>query len=123
MSPYVHTGIPEILWVGFEDPDSLELKVDFLKSKGLRGVMVWAIDLDDFQNVCEQGKYPLLSAVDEALGGAVVSTDVTQLPFTNSNSPTQPGGPSHSSSQRLTHKGLSICLEMLFFYKLIMIHS
>ena len=64
LSPYGYAGD---LWVGFDDPESLKLKVDFLKAKGLRGAMFWAIDLDDFQNVCNQGKYPLLSAVAEAL--------------------------------------------------------
>ena len=56
LSPYGYSGN---LWVGFEDPDSLELKVDFLKARGLRGAMFWAVDLDDFQNICGQAKYPL----------------------------------------------------------------
>ena len=69
LSPYGYAGE---LWVGFEDPESLELKVDFLKAKGLLGAMFWAIDLDDFQNICGQGKYPLLNAMAKVLSGNVV---------------------------------------------------
>lgn len=29
--------------------------------------MVWALDLDDFQNVCGQGKNPLLSTLKNTL--------------------------------------------------------
>ena len=84
--------------VGFEDPDSLELKIDFLKARGLRSLMVWAIVLDHFQNVCEQAKNTLLSAADKAVG-AVVFTGATDPPITSKHSTTQPGAPANSSSQ------------------------
>ena len=42
----------------------LYLQVDWLKWRGLAGVMVWSLDLDDFNSrVCGQGRYPLLNAV------------------------------------------------------------
>ena len=97
LSPYGYAGH---LWVGFDDPESLKLKVDFLKAKGLRGAMFWAIDLDDFQNICDQGKYPLLSAVAEALGGNVVpptthapTSSSTEGPITTGKPPTAPTNP------------------------------
>merc|ERR1712002_1271189 len=65
-------------WVGYDNPNTLATKLDYVKSKGLGGAMIWAIDLDDFSGkFCEQGKYPLLTTIHNMLikgGGPVEPT-------------------------------------------------
>ena len=40
-----------------------------MKQNGFAGVMVWALDLDDFTGTgCGLGQYPLLTAINEELG-------------------------------------------------------
>lgn len=42
-------GYKGIIWVGFDDVDSLNVKVkEVIMKKGFMGVMFWVLDLDDF---------------------------------------------------------------------------
>lgn len=70
MAPYGYKGKD---WVGFDNPKSLIYKIDHVvKKNSLRGVMFWAIDLDDFSGKhCGQGKYPLMSAVKQYLTSGI----------------------------------------------------
>ena len=106
LSPYGYAGD---LWVGFDDPKSLKLKVDFLKAKGLRGAMFWAIDLDDFQNVCGQGKYPLLSAVAKALSGNVVPPTTHAPTSSFTEGPITTGKPTNPAPTSSPNKYVRVC--------------
>ncbi|MBW02816.1 Chitinase-3-like protein 2, partial [Eschrichtius robustus] len=51
-------------WVSYDDVESMETKVQFLKNLNLGGAMIWSIDMDDFTSKsCSQGSYPLVQAV------------------------------------------------------------
>ncbi|XP_060080742.1 chitotriosidase-1-like [Ylistrum balloti] len=58
--PYAFSGSE---WVGYDDVDSVAYKVEYIKQKQLGGAMVWAMDMDDFDNKCGDGKYPLMSTI------------------------------------------------------------
>ncbi|XP_077514282.1 chitinase-3-like protein 1 isoform X2 [Amblyomma americanum] len=72
------------LWIGYDDAQSLTAKVEFLRSLGLAGAMVWSIETDDFQGACGTTKNPLQRAIREALAGNATVTTTTLAPTTQS---------------------------------------
>merc|ERR1712187_122936 len=60
--PYIVTQNGE--WVGYDNVQSVKAKAAWAKAKGLRGTMVWALDLDDFDGRYSAGvEYPLSNAL------------------------------------------------------------
>ncbi|XP_065157272.1 probable chitinase 10 isoform X2 [Atheta coriaria] len=71
-------------WVGFDDERSLKTKMAWLKEEGFGGIMIWSMDMDDFQGQCASGKYPLIQAMRQELEGYKVKLEFNG-PFESSN--------------------------------------
>ncbi|XP_033221448.1 chitinase-like protein EN03 [Belonocnema kinseyi] len=52
----------EGIWVGYEDPDTAGNKALYAKAKGLGGVAIYELSLDDFRGICNGDKFPILRA-------------------------------------------------------------
>nr|AKH04311.1 chitinase [Periplaneta americana] len=55
-------------WLSYDDPNTITIKAQWVLEKNLGGVMVWSLESDDFHGNCGKGAYPLLTAVNKALG-------------------------------------------------------
>lgn len=68
-------------WVGYDDPRSITEKVHYAGSLGLGGVMFWAFDYDDFHgDKCNNGTYPLLTAIKIAADTYTINVTSTPSP-------------------------------------------
>lgn len=61
--PYASKGNQ---WVGYDDPKSITIKTEYAVAKKLGGVMIYAIETEDFRGVCGT-KYPILNAIKAVL--------------------------------------------------------
>ncbi|XP_057656369.1 chitinase-like protein Idgf4 [Diorhabda carinulata] len=55
------------IWVSFEDPDTVGQISAYSRAKGIGGVAVIDLTLDDFRGLCSGDKYPLLRAARSRL--------------------------------------------------------
>uniref|UniRef100_A0A8C2LAE1 Chitinase-like protein 4 n=1 Tax=Cricetulus griseus TaxID=10029 RepID=A0A8C2LAE1_CRIGR len=55
-------------WVGYDKPNSFQMKAQWLKDNNFGGAMVWPLDMDDFTgSFCNQGKFPLTTTLKKEL--------------------------------------------------------
>ncbi|XP_038676378.1 chitotriosidase-1-like isoform X1 [Scyliorhinus canicula] len=62
--PYASYGK---VWLGYDDINSFETKVQWMKDNKFGGVFVWTIDLDDLHNHCRKGVLPLTNKLHRLL--------------------------------------------------------
>uniref|UniRef100_A0A8C5UZP9 Acidic mammalian chitinase n=1 Tax=Microcebus murinus TaxID=30608 RepID=A0A8C5UZP9_MICMU len=105
-------------WVGYDNVKSFDIKAQWLKQNNFGGAMVWALDLDDFTGTfCNQGKFPLISALRNALGLQNASCKapaqpiepITAAPSSGSGSGSGSGSDSGSSSSGGSSGGSGFC--------------
>ncbi|KAL7040426.1 hypothetical protein ACKWTF_000387 [Chironomus riparius] len=66
-TPYSYKGTE---WISFDDVTSLKAKLNIVSSRNLAGAFFWSTDLDDYDNFCGTGYFPLISSVSKALGAS-----------------------------------------------------
>lgn len=54
-------------WVSFDNVENVRAKAKYIHDMKLGGAMVWTLDFDDFRGSCGCGKYPLLTALNQAI--------------------------------------------------------
>jgi len=64
MGPYAFKGKQ---WVGYDDIAMVRKKSEYVRAMGLGGAMIWALDLDDFNNRCGCEPHPLLRTINRVL--------------------------------------------------------
>ena len=70
-------------WIGYDTADSILAKMEYVKSRGLGGVMIWAIELDDTTGICGP-KRPLMKAIHQGLGRGIIIIESNALKKLNS---------------------------------------
>ncbi|XP_053620320.1 probable chitinase 2 [Plodia interpunctella] len=88
-------------WISYDDAESLTKKGEYANSLNLAGGMVWSIETDDFNNVCGDGEFPLLTAINKALGriGNGATTEGTEKPVTSTDASTTTEEPNTTTTK------------------------
>ncbi|GJQ66213.1 hypothetical protein Trydic_g4271 [Trypoxylus dichotomus] len=102
--PYAYKGNQ---WVTFDNPLSITLKTEFVKSLGLGGIMVWSVETDDFNAACGERNI-ILKTIGRTLDLPVVeppappvTTPKDENSTGNTGSPSPPGPTEPSTSAPL----------------------
>ncbi|XP_063604125.1 endochitinase-like [Penaeus indicus] len=87
-------------WVGYEDPASLKIKMDYIRDMGLLGAMTWAVDQDDYLGHCGLGLNPLMKTLYEGMIDYVVPAEPPMPILTTAAppAPTTPPGPTTTAA-------------------------
>jgi len=101
MGPYSYS-LSTKQWVGYDDVNMAIHKTSYALSKGLGGVMVWDMSMDDFHNTCSAGVNPLMTAISNTLAGGSNATTTATSPTTTGISSTTNSAPTTKSTVQST---------------------
>lgn len=80
-------------WYGYDDVRSLCHKINFAKSRGLKGSMLWDLALDDFAGAYYPSRYPLVNLARDGGASCPPSPGPTPFPPTPPPTPAPPTPP------------------------------
>ncbi|XP_014277586.1 chitinase-like protein EN03 isoform X1 [Halyomorpha halys] len=66
--------IEEGLWVGYEEPETAAAKAIYAKTKGLGGVAILDLGLDDSRGICDGSKFPITRAAKLSLDYSTIQS-------------------------------------------------
>lgn len=78
-------------WLGFEDTNSIALKMQLLSELDLGGAMVWSLESDDFHGLCSKEKYPLMNVIYRAINNGASPPTTAATPATSTSPTSAPG--------------------------------
>lgn len=64
-TPYAYT---DSVWISYDNKESIKTKLDIAKYYKVGGVVMDAINFDDYLNICGDGKYPMTKHIIDVLG-------------------------------------------------------
>ncbi|CAM4684515.1 unnamed protein product [Caretta caretta] len=117
--PYAYKGNE---WLGYDNIKSFNIKAQWLMKNNFGGAMVWSLNLDDFTGTFyNQGKFPLINTLKNALGPQSTSCTAPAQPISpiteasssgsgSGNSGSNPRSGSGSSSS--SSGGTGFCASM-----------
>ncbi|CAF1050004.1 unnamed protein product [Adineta ricciae] len=78
-------------WIGYDDPESVRNKCEYVKQEGLGGAMIWALDMDDASGkFCRKNRkkrlrrFPLINAMKEVFETNEQTTQQSTTPLPTS---------------------------------------
>lgn len=78
--PFIFQGN---VMVGYDDPQSIAIKLNYTLQRGLGGVLIWSVDQDDNTGyACNEGKFPLMTKIYEIIKDEKVVCTTTPKPTT-----------------------------------------
>ncbi|XP_074833408.1 acidic mammalian chitinase-like [Carettochelys insculpta] len=106
--PYAYKGSE---WLGYDNIKSFNIKAQWLMKNNFGGAMVWSLDLDDFTGTfCNQGKFPLINTLKNALGLQSSSCTAPAQPISPiTEAPSSGSGSGSGSSGNNPSSGSDFC--------------
>uniref|UniRef100_A0A0B7BJT9 GH18 domain-containing protein n=1 Tax=Arion vulgaris TaxID=1028688 RepID=A0A0B7BJT9_9EUPU len=87
-NPYLVSGAD---WVGYDDKQSIGIKLQWMTDLGVAGIMFWALDYDDFTGkFCNDGVYPLLNLIMTKTTTGTPSPSISSSALRSTSPPTAP---------------------------------